>query len=89
MAKEFILRNDECVRYFGTFPLIVLHVYMYLNYEIYKHRNTYTATKITLYIKSTTYYPLRHNLIAVRRTGAPWPGWLWQWNEPGLYSTSH
>ena len=27
------------------------------------------------YIKRTTYHSLRHNLIAIRRVGAPWPGW--------------
>ena len=34
------------------------------------------------------YYTLRHKLIAVRRVGAPWPGWLWQWNKPVPFSST-
>ena len=35
------------------------------------------------------YYTLKHKLIAIRSMVAPWPGWLWRWNEPRPYSTSH
>ena len=38
----------------------------------------HTCTVMVYYNKNTytTHYSLRHNLIAVRRAGAPWPEWL-------------
>ena len=62
----------------------VVHVHVYVYYIETWHTQTNRLTT-QRYIKSTTYYTLRHKLIAVRRAGAPWPGWLWEWNEPGPY----
>ena len=79
--------------YYYDIILLLLNFFFLFKKNSVHVIHTQTVTPLNYLINNnnnntyTTHYPPRHNLIAVRRVGAPWPGWLWQWNEPGLYST--
>ena len=67
--------------------MVTSSAFMHDHYFYYFIILLFSYIHIQKYITSTTYYTIRHNLIAVRRAGIPdQDGLAWQWNEPGLYS---